>query len=145
MSAAVTSSKDINLATLAKTKLATEHSRGGELDRLERLLHHGESVITLGDALFRTGRQERRGLMVLTDQRLICLESGTPHADVLEFWLSAITSLECDAPQGSGDAKRGNVTIVADRTKTNLGRIRPWERAAEIVEYIRGTIAARVV
>ena len=143
MSVVATTSKDVDLATLAKMKLATEHSRGPELDRLERLLHQGESVITLGDALFRTGRQERRGLMVLTDQRLICLESGTPHADLLEFPLAAIASIESGAPLGSGDAKRGHVTILAEGIETNLARIRPWERAAEIVQHIRGSIAAR--
>jgi hypothetical protein len=144
MTAAVATSRDADLAALAKVKLATAFFRGGELERLAGVLHRGERVVTLGDALFRSGRQERRGLVVLTDERLVCLESGgSPRIQLLEFRLPAITSLESGLPRGWGDAKRGALTIVAGGVQTHLTRIRPWECAEEIAEHILAGIAAR--
>ena len=132
-----------DLVALARAKLATEPLRTAELDLLRGLLHEGEEVVTLCDSLCSTGRREWRGLTVLTDQRLICLHTGSTDSPPAEFRLSAISSAETASPRGSGDAKRGELTMVVQGEQARLDRVRPWERAAEIAEHITATIAAR--
>ena len=132
-----------DLVPLARAKLATEPLRTAELDLLRGLLHEGEQVVTLCDSLCTTGRREWRGLTVLTDQRLICLHTGSSDSPPTEFRLSAISSAETASPRGSGDAKRGELTMVVGRDEARLTRVRPWQRAGEIVEHITATIAAR--
>ena len=143
MTAALGIPINTDLVALAKAKLATQLLRTSELDRLTGLLHHGERVVTLCDALCRSGRQEWRGLTVLTDERLICLYTGSSEGPLTEFCLSAISSVETGTPRGSGDAKRGEVTMLTKGGETRLARVRPWERAAEIAEHITVAIAAR--
>jgi hypothetical protein len=134
---------DAALVALARGKLATEFFRAAELDRLTRLLHRGERVLTLCDALFKLGREERRGLVVLTDVRLICVDTGSQYVPLAEVLLTAITSVEAGVPRGSGDAKRGELTMLSGGVDTQLARIRPWERAEEIAQHIRAAISAR--
>jgi hypothetical protein len=86
----------------------------------------------MADALFRSQGGERRGLAVLTDRRLLCVDKGLRTADPVAIDLAAVTSVEISAPGGSGDAKRGGLTILADGVKTDVARVHPWERAAEI-------------
>jgi hypothetical protein len=143
MTAALGLPIDVDLVALAKAKLATQPLRTAELDRLTGLLHQGERVVTLCDALCRSGRQEWRGLTVLTDERLICVYTGFSDGPPTEFHLSAISSVETGTPRGSGDAKRGELTMLVKGGETRLARVRPWERAAEIAHHITAAIAAR--
>jgi hypothetical protein len=131
---------DVTLAALAKVKLATGFLRGPELERIEAALDPGEEVITLADALFRSGRQERRGLVVLTHQRLMGLDSTGGRLNLL-IPLATITGLQRGPARGSGDARRGDLTIIVNEVETNFARIRPWERAEEIALYIEDIIA----
>jgi hypothetical protein len=132
-----------DLVALARAKLATEPLRTAELDLLKGLLHEGEQVVTLCDSLCSTGRREWRGLTVLTDERLICLQTGCSDVSPTEFRLAAISSVETGTPRGSGDAKRGELTMVVQGEQARLDRVRPWERAAEIAEHITTAIEAR--
>jgi hypothetical protein len=141
MSVSAVTATGPDLVVLAKAKLATEFLRRSELDRLTQLLDAGEQVVTLADALWRAGRQERRGLIVLTDQRLLCVETGSQHMPLLELRLAAITSVELGLAHGSGDARRGELTILAGGDTTQLGRVRPWERATEIAQCIAARAA----
>jgi hypothetical protein len=84
-----------------------------------------------------------RGLTVLTDERLICLYTGSSDEPLTEFRLSAISTVETGTPRGSGDAKRGELTMLVQGGETRLRRVRPWERAAEIAQHITAAIAAR--
>jgi hypothetical protein len=143
MTTAVRIPIDTDLVALAKAKLATHLLRTAELDRLTGLLHQGEQVVTLCDALCKSGRQEWRGLTVLTDERLICLYTGSSGGAPTEVCLSAISSVETGTPRGFGDAKRGELTMLVKGGETRLARVRPWERAAEIAEHITAAIAAR--
>jgi hypothetical protein len=143
MTAAVGIPINSDVVALARAKLGTQLLRTAELDRLTGLLHQGERVITLCDALCRSGRQERRGLTVLTDERLICLYTGSSDEPLTEFRLSAISTVETGTPRGSGDAKRGELTMLVQGGETRLDRVRPWERAAEIAQHITAAIAAR--
>ena len=143
MTAALGIPVDADLVALTKAKLATQLLRTAELGRLTSLLHQGERVVTLCDALCRSGRQEWRGLTVLTDERLICLYTGSTDVPPTEFCLSAISLVEMGAPRGSGDAKRGELTMLVQGGETRLARVRPWERAAEIARHITAAIAAR--
>jgi hypothetical protein len=133
-----------DLIALAEAKLATPLFRTGELDRLTGLLDEGERVVTLCDALCRSGHQEWRGLTVLTDERLICIYTGSSDEPPTEFRLSAISSVEMGTPRGSGDAKRGELTMRGKRGETRLDRVRPWERAEEIADHITAAITARI-
>jgi hypothetical protein len=132
MTSATQTSAHPGLAALAKATLPTELFRRGDLERLSSLLHPGESVVTLGEAVFRSERMVRHGLVALTDERLICVDSRSQHTQLLEFRLSEIESLEFGVEPGAGDAKRGDLMIVSGGVKTHVGRIRPWECAAEI-------------
>jgi hypothetical protein len=85
MTAALGIPSNADLVALARAKLATQLLRTAELDRLTGLLHHGERVVTLCHALCKSGRQEWRGLTVLTDERLICLYTGSSDAPPTEF------------------------------------------------------------
>ena len=143
MTAALGLPANADLVALTKAKLATPLLRTAELDRLTGLLHQGERVVTLCDALCRSGRQEWRGLTVLTDERLICLYTGSSDEPPTEFRLSAIRSVETGTPRGSGDAKRGELTMLVQGGETRLARVRPWERAAEIARHITAAIGAR--
>jgi hypothetical protein len=143
MTVALGVSIDVDLVALAKAKLATHPLRSAELDRLMGLLHQGERVVTLCDALCRSGRQEWRGLTVLTDERLLCLYTSSADDPPTEVRLSTINSVETGTPRGSGDAKRGELTMLVQNGETHLARVRPWERAAEIAQHITASIAAR--
>jgi hypothetical protein len=141
----MTPALDLNadLVALARIKLSTQLLRTAELDRLGELLHQGERVVTLCDALCRSGRREWRGLTVLTDERLICLYTGSSDEPPTEFLVSAISSVEVGASRGAGDAKRGELAMLLHGAEIRLDRVRPWERADEIVEHISAAIAAR--
>jgi hypothetical protein len=86
----------------------------------------------MADAIFRSEGAERRGLAVLTDRRLLCVDKDAINRDLLAIDISGITSMAIDASGGMGDARRGALTIVADDVETALTRINPWERAVEI-------------
>jgi hypothetical protein len=143
MTAALGTTADSDLGALARAKLSTQLLRTAELDRLAGLLHLGEQVITLCDALCQSGRQEWCGLTVLTDERLICLYTGSSHEPPAEFRLAAISSVGTGTPRGFGDAKRGTLTMLGNGGEIRLDRVRPWERAGEIAEHITAAIAAR--
>lgn len=136
-------SLDADLIALSRAKLAPQSRRTADLERLSGLLQDGERVITLCEALCTSGRQEWRGLTVLTDERLICLYSQLPAAPIVEFRLTAVTSVEVGTPRGSGDAKRGELTMSMDGEESQLARIRPWQRAEEIAQEIASVIAQR--
>lgn len=136
-------STQADLVALAKDKLAMAVARPTELDRLTAVLHGGEQVVTLCDALFSSGYQEWRGLVALTDERVICVDTRSQYLPLAEFGLATISSVEARAPVGSGDARRGRLTMLADGVETELTRVRPWERAAEIAHHIAIEIAAR--
>ena len=138
--AALVTAGGTDLIALAHDKLGARFVGTSELDRLTRVLRQGEQVITLADALFRSGRQELRGLTVLTSERLICVDTGTGYVPFAELELSAITSVGAGMPNGSGDARRGEVTMLSGSVETRLVRVRPWERAAEIAQHIRAAI-----
>jgi hypothetical protein len=117
---------------LAKAKLAGPPRRTDDLERLEAMLDEGEDVITMADALFRSQGIERRGLAVLTDRRLLCIDNGSFGAKPLAIPLSGITAADSSTTGGMGDACRGELRVVADGEHTLVARIHPWERAAEM-------------
>jgi hypothetical protein len=143
MTGALVTPGEADLAALAKSKLATNTVRAAELDHLVDLLHRDEQVVTLCDGLLRSGRQERRGLIALTDARLICVDSGSRDVPPAELRLGAITSVTASAPRGWGDAKRGQLRLFSGGVGTELDRVRPSECAEEIAQHIQADISAR--
>jgi hypothetical protein len=140
MTGALATPAEADLPALVKSKLATKTVRAAELDQLVHLLHRDEQVVTLCDALFRSGRQERRGLIALTDERLICVDAGSRDLPLAELRLRAITSATASVPRGWGDAKRGQLTMLTGGVNIQLDRVRPWERADEIAQLIQARI-----
>jgi hypothetical protein len=132
-----------DLAELARAKLSPHVLRTAELDRLAGLLHPSERVVTLCDALCRSDCREWSGLTVLTDERIICLYTGSSDEPPPEFLVSAISSVEVGPAQGAGDARRGDVALVVHDAEAQLARDRPWERAEDIAQHIEAAIAAR--
>jgi hypothetical protein len=143
MTGALVTSAEPDLAAIAKSKLATQSVRAAELGHLAHVLQPDEQVVTLCDALFRSGRQERRGLIALTDERLICVTLDSRDVPLSELRLRTVTSATAGAPRGWGDAKRGQLTMLAAGVDTQLDRVRPWERADEIAQHIQAGISAR--
>jgi hypothetical protein len=127
-----------DFTSLAQTRLVSHHARRGQLDRLAQLLHPGERVVTLGDGIFRSSEHERQGLLVLTDERLMCIERDASQKELLEFELAAITSLASGIACGSGDAARGELMLVSGGVTTHVARIRPPECAVEIAAHVAG-------
>ena len=128
-------------AALAKDKLVEGQFRGRELERLEELLGDEESVVTMAQALFRSEAIERRGLVVLTDSRLVCVDQASQDTDTLQVALAGITSVETSVTGGSGNAARGELSITSDGVRTEVLRIHPWERAGEIADYVNALAA----
>jgi hypothetical protein len=145
MTGALVPPAEPDLVAIAKRKLATQSVRAAELEHLAYVLQRDEQVVTLCDALFRSGRQERRGLIALTDERLICVPLGSRDGPLAELRLPAITSVTVSAPRGWGDAKRGQLTTLSGGVATQLDRVRPWERAEEIAEHIQADIDGRAL
>jgi hypothetical protein len=143
MTAALVTRGGADLFAIAKSKLATHTVRAAELEQLAQLLEPDEQVVTLCDALFRSGRQERRGLVALTSERLICVTLGCRDVPLAELRLRTITSAAAGAPRGWGDAKRGQLTMLSGGVETQLDRVRPSERADEIAQHIQAGIPAR--
>jgi hypothetical protein len=143
MTGVLGTSTQTDLAAIAKSKLATQTARVAELEQLAHVLHREEQVVTLCDGLFRSGRQERRGLIALTGERLICVALGSRDGALAELRLRTITSATAGAPGGWGDAKRGRLTLLSGGVDTELDRVRPWERADEIAQHIQAGISAR--
>jgi hypothetical protein len=121
---------------IAKEKLADGHLQNRALERLEGLLGSSETVVTMAQALFRSRNDERRGLAVLTDSRLLCVDAAFDHAPTLEMPLARISALETGVSGGSGGARRGEMLITSDGVRTDVLRIHPWERAAEMAAYV---------
>jgi hypothetical protein len=129
---------------LAKIKLSGPTKRNGELDQLADLLEDGEEVVTMADAIFRSQGVERRGVAVLTDRRLLCIDKGSITRDLLAIGISGITSVRVDSSGGMGDARRGGLRIIANDVATELTRIHPWERADEICDSVLGQQALAI-
>ena len=129
---------------IAKAKLAGPGRRTQDLDRLADMLDEGEEVITMADALLRSPGIERRGLAVLTDRRLLCVDNGSFGAQSMAIQRSAITAVESGSSGGMGDARRGELRIVADGVHTQLIRVHPWERAEEIRAAVSESLGVMV-
>lgn len=116
--------------------------RQPELDRLADRLDADETVVTMATALFRSARVQGLGVAVLTDRRLLCIDRNAALVNPLEFPLAEMSLVTLADSQGVGGSKRGGIKIVCAGLPTELLRIDPWERAAEIVAYIERHIGA---
>jgi hypothetical protein len=125
----------MSYTTVAKAKLVGR-GNSAEIARLGTLLAPGEEVVTMAEALFRSRLTERRGLAVLTDRRLLCVDAVGHPEEQLDLSLGAITAVESQGTGGLGGARRGVLTVVSGDRTFEVTRINPWERAAEIADYI---------
>lgn len=115
------------LELIARRKLRPGMPMDAELRLLRDRLDHQEQVVTMSEAVVGF----KRGLLTLTDRRLIWLHRGPrdplvrelPYAHVLDVKLARIPSQL--------------VTIKSPAGETSFSQIQPKERAAEIVEEIR--------
>src|SRR3954454_24235593 len=106
------------------------------LDHVTPLLESGETTECVGDGLFQSGTRQCRGIAVLTDRRLLCIDPGARTCMTFELSLADTTSVCAGVAEGVGAAKRGVIELVTAGVATTVSRLDPWRLASEIAMYI---------
>ena len=122
-------------AALARRKLGGPQRRA-ELERLMKLLEPSESVVTLAEALFKSATGQAAGLAVLTDRRLLCVDTNAREAAAMDFSVTGISRAPATVSDDSGTARRGELGLVCEGEPIRVLRIHPWERAEEIAAHL---------
>jgi hypothetical protein len=125
-------SEDMQLAVLnlALEKIGRRSFAWRELERLPGQLEPGERVLTLAQVEQLFGR----GLLAVTDRRLLFLGSGfTRRANIVRSYrYESISDVR----------KRRDITIVAEGRRVRLGKLTPAARRTEIAELVRERMSA---
>src|SRR3954471_2257279 len=106
------------------------------IDHVTPLLEGGETTVCLGDGLFQSGTRQCRGLAVLTDRRLLCVDPGARTCMTFQLSLADTTSVRASVSEGVGAAKRGVIELVTGGVATTVSRLDPWRLASEIATYV---------
>src|SRR3954447_12827662 len=106
------------------------------IDHVTPLIEGGETTVCLGDGLFQSGTRQCRGLAVLTDRRLLCVDPGARTCMTFQLSLADTTSVRASVSEGVGAAKRGVIELVTGGVATTVSRLDPWDLASEIATYI---------
>lgn len=125
----MSSAEDIE--KLASDKLSTKMGVRKELKRLPHHLHDGENVLNLSDGMY----DGDRGLVVLTDRRVLFTAEGMGKTKLEDFPYSKISSV-----QTSTGMMFGEITIYVSGTKAQITNLLK-ARAPEIGDYIRSRIS----
>lgn len=114
---------------LALEKIGRRGFAWREVERLPDQLEPGERVLTLAQV----ERLFGRGLLAVTDRRLLFLGSGfTRRANIVRSYrYESISDVR----------KRRDVTIVADGKRIRLGKLTPAARRTEIVALVRERVS----
>lgn len=116
------------IAQLAAEKLNMKLGVKKELKRLIDQLHEGEEVVNLARGEY----DGKRGLVVVSDRRILFYEQGMVRSKIEDFPYDKISSVQT----GSG-VMSGKLTIFAAGNKAEIEHVRPKERAKEIGDYVR--------
>src|SRR3954453_560215 len=106
------------------------------IDHVTSLLERGETTVCLGEGLFQSGTRQCRGLAVLTDRRLLCVDPGARTCMTFALSLAETTSVRASVSDGVGAAKRGVIELLTAGVATTVSRLDPWDLASEIATYI---------
>src|SRR4051795_5070387 len=106
------------------------------IDHVTSLLESGETTVYLGEGLFQSGTRQCRGLVVLTNRRLLCVDPGARTCMTFELSLADTTSVRASESDGVGAAKRGVIELVTAGVSTTVSRLDPWRLASDIAMYI---------
>ena len=119
---------------LAEQKLQNRVGVRKALKTLHELLHEGETVLNLGSGVY----EGRRGLVVVTEQRVIFYDRSFGRSRQEDFRFSEISSVE----GVGGMLGNGKLIIVASGNQGLIHTVYPKEYAEEVGDYVRSRLAA---
>ena len=119
---------------LAEQKLQNRLGVRKALKTLHELLHEGETVLNLGSGVY----EGKRGLVVLTEQRVIFYDRSFGSSRQEDFRFSKISSVE----SVTGMLGNGKLVIFASGNKAVIHTVYPKECAGEVGDYVRSRLAA---
>ena len=119
---------------LAEQKLQNRLGVRKALKTLHELLHEGETVLNLGSGVY----EGKRGLVVVTDQRVIFYDRSFGSSRQEDFRFSKISSVE----SVTGMLGNGKLVIFASGYKAVIHTVYPKECAGEVGDYVRSRLAA---
>ena len=119
---------------LAEQQLENRVGVRKALKTLHELLHEGETVLNLGSGVY----EGKRGLVVVTDQRVIFYDRSFGSSRQEDFRFSKISSVETE----SGMLGNGKVIIFSSGYKAVIHTVYPREYAGEVGDYVRSRLAA---
>lgn len=121
------------IAALAKRKLVHRFGVRRELKAIPTILQEGEEVLNLAAG----GYDGRRGLLVVTDRRLVFFEKGMARSRQEDFPYSKISSIQTETRM-----THGSLIVFVTGNKAVINQVMPKERVGEIGEYVRSRISA---
>ena len=104
------------------------------LKTLHELLHEGETVLNLGSGVY----EGKRGLVVVTERRVIFYDRSFGSSRQEDFRFSKISSVE----SVTGMLGNGKLVIFASGNKAVIHTVYPKELAGEVGDYVRSRLAA---
>ena len=119
---------------LAAQKLENRVGVRKALKTLHELLHEGETVLNLGSGVY----EGNRGLVVVTEQRVIFYDRSFGSSRQEDFYYSKISSVE----SVTGMLGNGKVIIFASGNQAVIHTVYPREYAGEVGDYVRSRLAA---
>jgi PH (Pleckstrin Homology) domain-containing protein/putative oligomerization/nucleic acid binding protein len=118
---------------LAATKLNMKLGVRKELKKLTDKLAEDEEVVNLARGQY----DNKTGLVVVTDRRILFTEQGMVRSRLEDFPYSRVSSVQTESGM-----MFGKLTIYSSGNKAVIDHIGPKERATEIGDYVRGHIGA---
>jgi Bacterial PH domain/Short C-terminal domain len=128
----VTTTEEIQ--ELAEQQLENRAGVRKALKTLHELLDEGETVLNLGSGVY----EGKRGLVVVTEQRVIFYDRSFGSSRQEDFRFSKISSVE----SVGGMLGNGKLTIVASGNQALIHTVYPREYAEEVGDYVRSRLAA---
>jgi Bacterial PH domain/Short C-terminal domain len=128
----VTTTEEIQ--ELAEQQLQNRVGVRKALKTLHELLHEGETVLNLGSGVY----EGKRGLVVVTEQRVIFYDRSFGSSRQEDFRFSEISSVE----SVGGMLGNGKLIIVASGNQALIHTVYPKEYAEEVGDYVRSRLAA---
>lgn len=105
---------------------------GKELKKLPEVLWEGEKVRELVQGRY----EEKQGILVLTDRRLIFLEEGVFRSRIEDFPLDKISSV-----QSSKGMMFSKIIIFASGNKATIDQVAPKDTAVHLAETLRADLS----
>src|SRR4051795_9724695 len=121
-----------SLARAGKNGKVLDGAERRRMDHVIPLLESGETTVCPGEGLFQSGTRQCRGLVVLTNRRLLCVDHGARTCMTFELSLADTTSVRASESEGVGAAKRGVLELVTAGGAATGSRLPPWGVACAV-------------